>query len=118
MLDNLPTVAIDDDDLSDNGGGDVSSMLTAGRNPFLNAASFNFSVMRFKLRGYDNNWNDTYINGLPFNGLDNGNTPFGLWSGVSNMMRARENTLGLQAVNFGFGSPGLNTNIDMRAGSQ
>lgn len=118
MLDNLPTIAIDDDDLSDNGGGDVSSMLTAGRNPFLNAASFNFSVMRFKLRGYDNNWNDTYINGLPFNGLDNGNTPFGLWSGVSPMMRARENTLGLQAVNFGFRSPGLNTNIDMRAGSQ
>ncbi len=118
MLDDLPTLAVDDDDLSDNGGGDVSSMLSAGHNPFLNAASFNFSVMRFKIRGYDNNWNNTYINGLEFNGLDNGNTPFGLWSGVSNMMRARENVQGLQPANFGFGSVGINTSIDMRAGSQ
>ncbi|ANI89865.1 hypothetical protein A9P82_11550 [Arachidicoccus ginsenosidimutans] len=118
MLDNLPTLAIDNDDLNDNGGSSISSMLTAGRNPFLSAASFNFSVMRFKIRGYENSRNATYINGLEFNGLDNGNTPFGLWSGMSSMMRARENVQGLQPANFGFGSFGMNTNIDMRSGKQ
>jgi len=114
----LPTLAIDNDNLNDNGGAEVSSMLTAGRNPFLSAALFNFSVLRFRIRGYDNNWNGTYINGLEFNGLDNGNTPFGLWSGINNMMRSKENVLGLQPSNFAFGTLGVNTGVDMRAGSQ
>ena len=118
MLDDLPTLAIDNDNLNDNGGAEISSMLTAGRNPFLSASSFNFSFMHFRIRGYDNNWNYTYIDGLEFNGLDNGGTPFGLWSGVNNMMRSKENVLGLQASNFAFGSVGVNTNVDMRAGSQ
>ncbi|MCU7693926.1 TonB-dependent receptor [Haoranjiania flava] len=116
-IDNLPTITINDDDLEDGSLGTVSSILTAGRDPFLSAVSYNFSPARFRLRSYENG-DAVYLNGIDFTGLDNGFTPYGLWSGLTNVMRSRENAYGLAAGDFAIGSLGLNTNIDMRAGAQ
>ncbi|ULT44415.1 hypothetical protein KRR40_14330 [Niabella defluvii] len=96
----------------------MSSILTAGRDPFLSAAEFNFSPVRFRLRGYETYGSAVYINGINFNGLDNGFTPFGLWSGLNNTMRAQQNIYGLQANDFSIGTIALNTYVDMRAGAQ
>ncbi len=118
IRDNLPTIIIDDDDLDEGSSSPVSSILTAGRDPFLSAAEFNFSPVRFRLRGYETQGNAVYINGINFSGLDNGFTPFGLWSGLNNAMRNQQNIYGLQANDFTMGALALNTNIDMRAGTQ
>lgn len=118
IRDNLPTIVIADDDLDDGGTNAVSSILTAGRDPFLSAAEFNFSPVRFRLRGYETQGNAVYINGIDFSGLDNGFTPFGLWSGLNNSMRSQQNIYGLQASDFSMGAIALNTNVDMRAGTQ
>ena len=118
IRDNLPTIIINDDDLDDGGTTAVSSILTAGRDPFLSAAEFNFSPVRFRLRGYETQGNAVYINGIDFSGLDNGFTPFGLWSGLNNTMRSQQNIYGLQASDFSIGTIALNTNVDMRAGAQ
>lgn len=118
IRDNLPTIIIGDDDLDDGGSTTVSSILTAGRDPFLSAAEFNFSAARFRLRGYENGGNAVYINGIDFTGLDNGFTPYGLWSGLNDVMRFQQDIYGLQSNDFAFGSIALNTNIDMRAGTQ
>ncbi|GAB3418895.1 TonB-dependent receptor [Niabella aquatica] len=118
VRDNLPTIIINDDDMDDGGAQAVSSILTAGRDPFLSAAEFNFSLVRFRLRGYETQGNTVYINGIDFSGLDNGFTPFGLWGGLNNAMRSQQNTYGLQANDFAPGSLALNTNVDMRAGAQ
>lgn len=115
---NLPIIVLDDDDLDNaNAAVNVSSILSSGRNPFLSAAAFNFSAMRFRLRGYTNG-DAMYINGAEFTGMDNGFIPFGLWSGLTNMMRLRQNAFGLEANDFTLGNIGLNTNIDLRAASQ
>src|SRR5579875_3770219 len=53
VLDNIPTITLSDDELGDVGAQNISSQLTAGRDPFYNAASFNFSPARFRIRGYD-----------------------------------------------------------------
>ena len=118
VQDNLPTITINDDELFDEGSNTtVSSILSAGRDPFLSAVSYNFSPTRFRLRSYENA-DAIYLNGIDFSGLDNGFTPFGLWSGLTNIMRSRENVYGLSPADFGIGGLGLNTNIDMRAGAQ
>src|SRR5689334_20568635 len=64
-LDNIPTISLDDNDFSDAGIQNVSSLLTAGRDPFFNAASFNFSALHFKIRGYSSDYASTYINNIP-----------------------------------------------------
>ncbi len=117
----LPTLLLEEDpDDSEEEGGSrfISSILTAGRDPFLSAAAFNFSPVRFRLRGYESQGNAIYLNGLNFNGLDNGFTPFGLWGGLNNVMRAQQPAHGLQAQDFSIGGLALHTNVDMRAGTQ
>src|SRR4051812_41177298 len=80
VLENIPTVSLDDNDLGDAAASQsVSSVLTAGRDPFFSAASFNWSSVRFRIRGYDNDLFTTYMNGIPMDNLDNGFTPYGLW---------------------------------------
>ncbi len=119
IQENMPTISLSDDELDADGGSNtsVSSILGASRNPFLSAVSFSFSPVRYRVRGYENA-DATYLNGVDFTGLDNGFTPFGLWSGLTNVMRSRENSLGLEANNYAIGGIGLNSNVDMRAGSQ
>jgi hypothetical protein len=118
VLDNIPIVTIDDNDLQDGSAQNVSSQLSAGRDPYLNAASFHFNAVRFRLRGYDADLFGTYMNGVPMENLDNGFTPFGLWGGLNDVLRNRDITLGLRTTTFAFGDLGGVTNFDTRASRQ
>ncbi len=118
LLDNIPQISLDENDMSDGSAQNVSSVLTAGRDPFFNAAAFNWSSARFRVRGYDNENNATFINGLPMDNLDNGYTPFGLWGGLNNVMRNRDLNIGLRYNTFSFGDLASSTNIDTRASRQ
>jgi len=118
VLDNVPTISLDENDLGDGGSQSVSSLLTAGRDPFHSAASFNFSALRFRIRGYDNDLFSTYMNGIPMDNLDNGFTPYGLWGGLNDVMRNRDVSWGLNYNTFAYGDIGSNTNIDSRASRQ
>jgi hypothetical protein len=117
-LDNIPTISLDDNALSDNSSQNVSSPLTAGRDPFYAASYYNFSPLRFKSRGYDANFSGAYINGIPMDNLDNGFTPYGLWSGLNDVLRNRSVSIGLGNNNFSFGDVGNTVNIDTRASKQ
>jgi hypothetical protein len=118
LQDNIPTITIDESDIGDDGGQNISSVLSAGRDPFYSAASFNFSAVRFRIRGYDNDLFGTYMNGIPMDNLDNGFTPYGLWGGLNDVMRNRDVSFGLTTNTFSFGEIGSNTNIDSRASRQ
>ncbi len=118
VLDNLPTLSLDDNDFGDGGAQNISSLLTAARDPFYTAASFNFSALRFRIRGYDNDLFSTYMNGIPMDNLDNGFTPYGLWGGLNDVMRNRDVAWGLRNNTFAFGDIGSTTNIDSRASRQ
>lgn len=114
----LSTIILEEDDLEDNESNPVSSILTAGRDPFLSTVAYNFSIVRFRLRGYENNSSSVYINGIDFNGLDNGYIPFGLWGGLNSVMRSQQNVYGIGVNDFSFGNIALNTHIDLRASAQ
>ncbi|MFN8283967.1 MAG: TonB-dependent receptor [Chitinophagales bacterium] len=120
QIDEIPTVTLEDEETSDEGGSDqaVSPVLNAGRDPFMSAASFNFSIARFKIRGYDGDYFDTYMNGIPTEYIDNGFGAFNLWAGLNDVTRNRENVLGLRPSTFAFSGIGGLYAIDSRAGKQ
>jgi hypothetical protein len=118
MADNITVVTIDENDFGDGGGQNVSSVLTAGRDPFFSIMSFNFNAFRYRLRGYDGDLNTTYMNGIQMDNLDNGFTPFGLWGGLNDVMRNRDVSLGLRPNTFAFGDIATSTSIDARASKQ
>ena len=118
MLDNIPVISLDENDMGDGVSQNVSSVLSAGRDPFFSAAAFNFSAVRFRIRGYDQDQFSTFMNGIPMENLDNGFTPFGLWGGLNDVLRNRDLSVGLRPNTFAFGDMGSNTFIDTRASKQ
>ena len=114
-LDNIPVVSLDENDNQDGSAQNISSQMNSGRNPFTNAASFNFSAVRFRIRGYDADLFTTYMNGVPMENLDNGFTPYGLWGGLNDVLRNRQTTNGLQSAKYGAGDIGGSTFLDTRA---
>lgn len=115
---NFATVSLDDNDLSEGTSQNVSSVLTAGRDPFMSAAAYNFSALRFRARGYDGDLSGTYINGISMDNLDNGYTPFATWGGLNDVFRNRDQTVGLRPSTFAFGEIGNTTSFDVRASKQ
>ena len=117
--DQIPTISIDENDnFTTATPQSISSVLNGSRDAFLSAASFNFSVARFRIRGYEQKNFSTYMNGVPMENLENGFSTWGLWSGLNDMTRSKEGTLGIKNTNFGFGELGGATNIDSRASKQ
>ncbi|MBL0144670.1 MAG: hypothetical protein IPP48_01840 [Chitinophagaceae bacterium] len=116
--DNIPVISLDESDGQDGSAQNISSQLSAGRDPFLNAATFKFGAVRFRIRGYDADQFNTFINGAPMENLDNGFTPYGQWGGLNDVLRNRETTSGLKSTTFGYGDLAGLTNFDTRASHQ
>lgn len=96
----------------------VSSVLTASRDAFTSASTFNFSIARFRMRGYDDENFVTLINNIAFSDLITGRTPYYMWSGLNDVMRSRELSYGLAPASFSFGSAGGAYSINTRASAQ
>ena len=90
----------------------VGVLTGSSDNIYYNAANYNFSVMRFRMRGYDSQYNTTYINGIPFNDLARGRFNYSTLGGMNRMFRNRTNTLGMGAAAYGFGNIGGSSNIN------
>ena len=118
IQDNIPVISLDENDGQDGSAQNISSQLSAGRDPFLNAATFKFGAVRFRIRGYDADQFGTYINGIPMENLDNGFTPYGQWGGLNDVLRNRESTLGLMPTTFAYGDIGGLNSFDTRASHQ
>lgn len=115
----LPTIAITDlGDDSGSGSQTVSSLLGANRDPFVNASAFAWGVARFRIRGYDAEYTDFWLNGLPFNDLESGRIFFGQWGGLNRVTSNRTAVVGLDAVDYGFNGVGGGSTLDLRARNQ
>ncbi|MBN9298945.1 MAG: TonB-dependent receptor [Filimonas sp.] len=117
---NIPVIVLDDNDAENNSsssGQSISSILYGGRDPYYSGV-FNFNVARFKIRGYDASYFETYINGAPVKNLTNGYTSWSLWGGLNDVMRSRVTSNGLRPVDFAYGDIGGTNYIDIRASKQ
>lgn len=101
--------AIEDEEGNDQSVGVLSG---ASDNVFYDAANYNFSLMRFRMRGYDSYLTTTYINGVPFNDLARGRFNYSTLGGMNRAFRNRTTTLGMGAASYGFGGLGGSTNIN------
>jgi hypothetical protein len=92
----------------------MSVMLSSSQDAFANA-SYHFNAMRFKARGYDYTYAQTFLNGLPMNDINNGNSPWSLWGGLNDATRNQESTVGIDPTTYSSGALGGTTNILARA---
>ena len=114
---NIPTVSLSDSELKEEGSQSVSGVLGASRDPFASAAAYNFSIARFRRRGYENE-EVTYMNGMPVEDLTSGRTLFSTWGGLNDVIRSRESTYGMAPSNNTYGSLDGSTSIDSKASRQ
>ncbi len=90
----------------------IGTIQGATDNIYYQATNYDFSVMRFRYRGYDSNWNAGYINGFNFNDGMRGRFNFsGLGGMTSSAFRNRSVDVGLDASNYGFGNIGGSSNF-------
>ncbi len=89
----------------------LPTSLSASRDPFNRIAAYKFSEMRFNVRGYDSQYQEVYMNGIPLNDALTGYTPWSLWSGLNDAVRNQEVTTGLTLSEVGLGGLGGVTNI-------
>ena len=105
---------IDESQLEDEEGNSQSIGLLSGASDdvFYQAASWDFSVMRFRLRGYDSEYSETYINGVNFNEPARGRFNYSMLGGLNQAFRNKNVGIGLESTSFGFGQVGGATNIN------
>ncbi len=118
LLDNIPVVSLDENDDADGSAQNISGQANTNRDPFHNAAAYNFGVVRFRTRGYDADLSSTFMNGVQMENLDNGYTPYGLWGGLNDVMRNRQSTYGLQSSKLAYGNLNGLSSLDTRASKQ
>ncbi|MES2373493.1 MAG: TonB-dependent receptor [Bacteroidota bacterium] len=117
-VDDMPVIAVNESERSENNLPFVPSLLFANRDAFMSVAGFHFSVTRFRMRGYDGELFSTQINGMHMNNPDDGNTQWSLWSGLNDVTRNSQVVLGLRSGEQSFGNIGNMVSMDMRASKQ
>lgn len=118
----IPTIALEDNNVSasDDGVGsqNISGVLTASRDPYLNTIAFVFGPYRFQPRGYDRNQQEVQINGAPMNDIETGDAYWNQWGGLNDVFRGRSNIYGLQPSDYAYGGINGTTYFDASAASQ
>ncbi|MBR6649746.1 MAG: hypothetical protein IKL29_10280, partial [Bacteroidaceae bacterium] len=68
----------------------ASTMSTSSDDYFLSEVGYLFSPMRFRIRAYENMYNNVYANGVLLNDAERGNFSYGMIGGLNDATRNRE----------------------------
>ncbi|MBQ6079585.1 MAG: hypothetical protein IJK93_04820 [Muribaculaceae bacterium] len=109
----LADMALSESQLEDEEGNTQEIALLSGAtdNPFYQASSYNFSTMRFRIRGYESNKTETYINSIPFNDGIRFAFNYSMTGGMNQAFRNKTIGMGLEENSYGFGGIGGANNI-------
>ncbi len=113
----LSLVTITENDLGDDNSGSesTSGLLQATRDAYQQAAAFNWGQSRFRIRGLDNEYGTTMINGIVMNKLYDGRPQWSNWGGLNDATRNQEFTMGSSPSDYTFGSALGTQEINTRA---
>lgn len=95
---------------------DINTTVLTSHDVYLNKIGYQLSNMRFRTRGYENIYSQTYINGVPFNDQLRGVFNFSSIGAINDFTRNGDAINYSQPGQFAFGSIGGGENIRMRAG--
>ncbi len=101
----LSLVTITENDLGDDNSGSESTagLLQSSRDAYQQAAAFNWGQARFRMRGLDNEYGVTMINGISMNKIYDGRPQWSNWGGLNDATRNQEFTLGSAPSDYTFG---------------
>jgi hypothetical protein len=101
----LSLVTITENDLGDDNSGSESTagLLQSSRDAYQQAAAFNWGLARFRMRGLDNEYGVTMINGISMNKIYDGRPQWSNWGGLNDATRIQEFTLGSAPSDYTFG---------------
>ncbi|HLP63225.1 carboxypeptidase-like regulatory domain-containing protein [Flavobacterium sp.] len=101
----LSLVTLTDNDLGDDNSGseNTSGLLQATRDNYQQAAAFNWGQARFRIRGLDNEYGTTMINGIVMNKIYDGRPQWSNWGGLNDATRNQEFTMGSAPSDYTFG---------------
>lgn len=93
----------------------VSTIVTSNNDPYLSEVGYLFSPMRFRVRGYDNMYSQSYLNGLLVNDLELGRFSYSMIGGLNDATRNKEGVSGFESNMFGVTGIGGGENTNLRA---
>lgn len=98
-------ITITENDLGDDNSGSesTSGLLQASRDAFQQSAAFNWGQARFRIRGLDNEYGTTMINGIVMNKIYDGRPQWSNWGGLNDATRNQEFTMGSAPSDYTFG---------------
>ncbi|WP_298148946.1 carboxypeptidase-like regulatory domain-containing protein [Flavobacterium sp.] len=101
----LALITIVENDLGDDNSGseNTAGLLQATRDVYQQAAAFNWGQARFRIRGLDNEYGTTMINGVVMNKILDGRPQWGNWGGLNDATRNQEFTFGTAPSDYNFG---------------
>lgn len=98
-------------DMDDSGYNDNPTILFSNNDPYNEIASFGFSSIRFKNRGYNSESQDVFFSGVRLNDAITGYSPYSLWTGLNEVTRAKDSSTGLESSDYATGGYNGATNI-------
>lgn len=113
----LSLVTITENDLGDDNSGSesTSGLLQATRDTYQQAAAFSWGQARFRIRGLDNEYGSTMINGVKMNKIYDGRPQWGNWGGLNDATRNQEFSMGSTPSDYTFGGALGTQEINTRA---
>lgn len=110
-------ITLTENDLGDDNSGSESSagLLQATKDPFQQAAAYNWGQSFFKTRGLDNEYGKTLINGVVMNKANDGRPQWGNWGGLNDATRNQTLASGSLPSDYSFGGILGTQNISTRA---
>ncbi len=94
--------------LDDEGlGQSIGTIQGATDDVYYQTANYDFSIARFRFRGYEQNWQAGYVNGFRYNDAMRGRFNYSMFGGMtSSAFRNRTTDIGLASSGYGFGDLG------------
>ena len=102
-------------DMDDTGYSDSPTILFGQNDVFNDLAGYNFSSVRYRVRGYSSESQDVYLAGVKMNDAITGYSPFSLWSGLNEATRTKYTVNGSEISDYGIGGYNGLTNIPVNA---
>lgn len=101
----LSLITLTETDLGDDNSGSetTSGLLQASRDAFQQAAAFNWGQARFRIRNLDNEYGNTFINGISMNKIYDGRPQYANWGGLNDATRNQEFINGSMPNDYSFG---------------
>lgn len=93
----------------------IVGLMGASQDIYLSESAFKFSAARFAVRGLENSYTQTYINGINFNDQVRGRFNYSMIGGLNDAVRNKDITNGTAPSRFGFGDLGGVSHINTRA---